>query len=110
MAVRGRGLVLHVTTDAAVTAYPGWGAYGVSKAALDHLARSFAVETDGVRFLGVDPGEMDTKMHADALPDADRSALGRPDEVADRIVALIERAEEIPSGSRLDLASLEVRS
>lgn len=109
MALRGRGLVVHVTSDASVNAYPRWGAYGVSKAAFDHLARSWAVELEesGVRFLSVDPGEMDTRMHADAMPDADRATLARPDEVARRLVFLLGRAETVPSGSRLELASLE---
>src|SRR5262245_31709722 len=71
MVLRGRGLVLHVTSDAGVEAYPGWGAYGVTKAALDHLARVWAAELDGtgVRFLSVDPGEMRTRMYAEAVPD-----------------------------------------
>jgi NAD(P)-dependent dehydrogenase (short-subunit alcohol dehydrogenase family) len=77
MALRGSGLVVHVSSDAAVLAYPRWGAYGVSKAALDHLNRIWAVELagTGVRFFSVDPGEMDTEMHAAAIPDADRGAL-----------------------------------
>jgi NAD(P)-dependent dehydrogenase (short-subunit alcohol dehydrogenase family) len=84
MVLRGRGVVAFVSSDAAVEAYPGWGAYGVSKAAADHLARSFAAELDGsgVRFLSVDPGEMDTDMHRAALPDADPASLARPDDVA----------------------------
>jgi NAD(P)-dependent dehydrogenase (short-subunit alcohol dehydrogenase family) len=108
MALRGRGLVVHVTSDASVNAYPTWGAYGVSKAALDHLARIWAVELEerGVRFLSVDPGEMDTRMHAEALPGADRSALAAPEAVARRLVALLGRAETIPSGSRVELAAL----
>ncbi|HEY6002970.1 MAG TPA: SDR family oxidoreductase [Anaeromyxobacter sp.] len=106
MALRGEGLVVHVTSDASVNAYPTWGAYGVSKAALDHLARIWAAELEGsgVRFLSVDPGEMDTRMHAEAVPGADRAALADPDEVARRIVALVERAETLPSGSRVELA------
>jgi NAD(P)-dependent dehydrogenase (short-subunit alcohol dehydrogenase family) len=92
MAVRGRGLVLHVTSDAAVSAYPTWGAYGASKAAFDHLTRIWAEELSpfGVRFLSFDPGEMDTKMHADAMPDADRGALARPEDVAQRLLAVVE--------------------
>lgn len=101
MALRGRGLVIFVSSDAAVSAYAHWGAYGVSKAAQDHLARTFAVELDPVRFISVDPGEMDTKMHADAMPDADRSTLARPAEVAARFVRIIERSDEIANGSRL---------
>jgi NAD(P)-dependent dehydrogenase (short-subunit alcohol dehydrogenase family) len=101
MAARGRGLVVFVSSDAAVSAYANWGAYGVSKAAQDHLARTFAAELDPVRFLAIDPGEMDTKMHADALPDADRTTLARPEDVAARIVRVIERAGSITNGSRL---------
>lgn len=106
MALRGSGLVVHVTSDASVNAYPTWGAYGVSKAALDHLARIWAAELEGsgVRFLSVDPGEMDTRMHADAVPDADRSALADPGDVAGRLVALLATAESLPSGSRVELA------
>jgi NAD(P)-dependent dehydrogenase (short-subunit alcohol dehydrogenase family) len=91
MALRGAGVVVDISSDAAVAAYPGWGAYGVSKAALDHLSHSFAVELadHGVRFLAVDPGEMNTRMHADAVPDADPATLADPADVAARIVAMI---------------------
>ena len=91
MALRGGGLVVHVTSDAGRTAYARWGAYGVSKAALDHLARIWDAETSslGVRFLTVDPGEMDTAMHAEAMPEADRAALARPADVARGIVETI---------------------
>jgi NAD(P)-dependent dehydrogenase (short-subunit alcohol dehydrogenase family) len=95
MALRGGGLVVHVTSDAGRVAYPRWGAYGVSKAALDHLARIWDAELAemGVRFLTVDPGEMDTAMHAEAMPEADRSRLARPEDVARRIVDQIRSAE-----------------
>lgn len=95
MALRSRGLVVHVTSDAGRNAYPGWGAYGVSKAALDHLGRIWEAElgAHGVRFLTVDPGEMDTVMHAEAMPEADRSGLASPAEAARRILALIRDAE-----------------
>jgi hypothetical protein len=51
--------------------------------------------------LAIDPGEMDTRMHADAVPDADRSALQRPADVAAKLVAMIEVAARAPSGARL---------
>lgn len=108
MVLRGSGLVIHLSSDAAVNAYPHWGAYGVSKAAQDHLSRTLAAELEGtgVRFLSVDPGEMDTQMHADAMPDADRSTLLRPEEVARRMVELIRRSDQgaISNGARLELA------
>jgi NAD(P)-dependent dehydrogenase (short-subunit alcohol dehydrogenase family) len=102
MVLRGRGLVVNVTSDAAVEPYQRWGAYGASKAALDHLGRIWAAELagTGVRLFTVDPGEMNTRMHAEAMPEADPSQLADPERVAERIVALI-RDEGTPSGARL---------
>jgi NAD(P)-dependent dehydrogenase (short-subunit alcohol dehydrogenase family) len=88
----GRGaLVLNITSDAAVTPYSGWGAYGASKAALTHLSRIWDEElrTHGVRVLAVDPGDMDTPLHALAVPDADPASLKRPQDAAEEIVASI---------------------
>jgi NAD(P)-dependent dehydrogenase (short-subunit alcohol dehydrogenase family) len=95
MAIRGGGTLIHISSDAAVEPYPRWGAYGISKAAQDHLSRILAAELDGtgVRVIAVDPGEMDTQMHADAIPDADRASLQRPEHVAAKIIALIEGDE-----------------
>ena len=103
MVLRGRGLVLQVTSDASVNGYPTWGAYGVSKAAQDHLSRILAAELDGtgVRVIAVDPGEMDTVMHAAAMPDADRATLQAPATVAARIIAMLEQPERARSGMRL---------
>jgi NAD(P)-dependent dehydrogenase (short-subunit alcohol dehydrogenase family) len=91
MALRGGGTVVSISSDAGTSAYANWGAYGVSKAALDHLGRIWAEELPDVRFLTVDPGEMRTRMHADAIPEADPQALADPDEVAARIVRLLEQ-------------------
>jgi NAD(P)-dependent dehydrogenase (short-subunit alcohol dehydrogenase family) len=103
MLLRDYGVVVNITSDAAVEAYPTWGAYGVSKAALDHLTRSFASELmdSHVRVLSVDPGEMDTSMHAAAMPDADPNELARPEQVAERIVSMIEQPDRARPGSRL---------
>lgn len=110
MALRGDGVVLHISSDAAVEAYPTWGAYGVAKAAQDHLSRIFAAELagTGVRVLAVDPGEMDTAMHAAALPDADRSSLADPAAVARRITDMLDDPARAPSGARLSAATWEV--
>jgi NAD(P)-dependent dehydrogenase (short-subunit alcohol dehydrogenase family) len=111
MALRGRGLVVDVTSDASVAAYPTWGAYGVSKAGLDHLGRILGAELDGtgVRVVTVDPGEMDTRMHADAIPDADRTALLDPEVVAARIVRLVKAADTVANGARVEAAAWEAR-
>jgi NAD(P)-dependent dehydrogenase (short-subunit alcohol dehydrogenase family) len=106
MALRGSGVIVHVTSDASVAAYPTWGAYSVSKAGLDHLGRVLGAELGemGVRVFSVDPGEMDTLMHRDAIPDADPASLADPAVVAERIVRMIEGADLIPNGARLEAA------
>ncbi|HEX8791304.1 MAG TPA: SDR family oxidoreductase [Polyangiaceae bacterium] len=107
MVLRGRGLVVHVTSDASVAAYPGWGAYGASKAALDHMGRILGAELEGtgVRVVSVDPGEMRTRMHADAIPDADPATLLDPAVVADRILRLVGNVEELATGARVEASA-----
>ena len=92
MKARGRGVIINVTSDAAVTPYPGWGAYGASKAALEHLTRILAVELagTGVRAFLVDPGDMNTRMHQDAEPGADLSHLPSPVVSAPAFARLVE--------------------
>jgi NAD(P)-dependent dehydrogenase (short-subunit alcohol dehydrogenase family) len=88
-------VVLNVSSDAAIAAYPQWGAYGASKAALHHMSRIWDEElaSEGVRFLSIDPGDMDTPLHALAVPDADPATLKRPEtaarELADAIAAAL---------------------
>jgi NAD(P)-dependent dehydrogenase (short-subunit alcohol dehydrogenase family) len=106
MALRGAGTIVHISSDAAVEAYPRWGAYSIAKAGQDHLSRILAAELDGtgVRVLAVDPGEMDTVMHAAAIPDADRTTLAKPADVAARIASMIEDDTRAKSGARLAAA------
>jgi NAD(P)-dependent dehydrogenase (short-subunit alcohol dehydrogenase family) len=91
----GRGaVVVNIISDAALTPYETWGAYGASKAALNHLSRIWDAELtgEGVRVLSLDPGDMDTPLHELAIPGADRSTLKRPETSAAEIVAAIEGA------------------
>ena len=88
----GRGaVVMNVSSDAAINAYPTWGAYGASKAALRHLTLIWNEElaADGIRFLSVDPGDMDTPLHALAVPDADPATLKRPEVAARELLDVI---------------------
>jgi NAD(P)-dependent dehydrogenase (short-subunit alcohol dehydrogenase family) len=78
----GRGaVVLNVSSDAALNPYPRWGAFSASKAALHHLSRVWNEELsgNGIHFLSLDPGDMDTPLHAAAVPDADRTLLKNPE-------------------------------
>jgi NAD(P)-dependent dehydrogenase (short-subunit alcohol dehydrogenase family) len=99
MRARRRGVIINVTSDAAVEAYPGWGGYGVSKAALEHLSRVLAAELAGagIRVYVVDPGEMNTEMHREAEPGVDLSHLPLPEVAAPAFVKLVEE-ETAPFG------------
>ena len=100
MLLRRRGLVINISSDAAVSAYPTWGVYSASKAALRHLTRIFAEELreQGIRFVSADPGDMRTPMHFAAIPDADPDELLEPAESARRILELAEQQETEAAG------------
>ncbi len=108
MVMRERGTVVHISSDAAVEASPTWGPYGASKAAHDHLTRVMAAELagTGVRLLCIDPGEMRTQMHHDAMPEADPATLTEPQVVAKRIARLLEDPS-VASGSRVSASKWE---
>lgn len=99
MWTRGAGVIVNVSSDAAVEAYAGWGGYGASKAALEHLTRVLAAEIvgSGIRLYLIDPGDMDTVMHHEAEPGVDLAHLPGPEVVAPALVRLIEE-ETAPFG------------
>ncbi len=99
MKARREGVIINVTSDAGVAAYPGWGGYGASKAALEHLSRVLAAELEGsgVRVYVVDPGDMNTEMHRQAEPGVDLSHLPGPAVPAPAFVHLVEE-ETAPFG------------
>ena len=88
--------IIDITSDAAVEPYPGWGAYGASKAALEHASRIMAAEQPEWRVLVVDPGDMRTEMHQDAFPGEDISDRPPPEDSVPGLLALINGSH--PSG------------
>ena len=90
------GTVVNVTSDAGVEAYPAWGGYGATKAALEHVSRVLAAELQGTstRVLVFDPGDMNTAMHRDAIPDADPPELRDPADSARALVRAIADMKE----------------
>jgi len=101
------GTVVNISSDAADSAHPQWGAYGASKAALRHLTSIWDEESRnaGIRFLSVDPGDMDTPLHALADPDADPSTLKRPEDSAAEVIDAVLTAR-----SNNNVATYGVRS
>jgi NAD(P)-dependent dehydrogenase (short-subunit alcohol dehydrogenase family) len=101
----GRGaVVINISSDAAVNAYSGWGAYASSKAALHHLTAIWAEEAKAaaIACLSPDPGDMDTPLHELAVPDADPTTLRRPEDAAAEIVEALLAA--LPSQAARPLA------
>ncbi len=88
--------IINVTSDAAVNAYPGWGGYGASKAALEQLSAVLAAENLDLRVYSVDPGDMRTEMHQAAYPGEDISDRPLPEEKVPGFVAILEG--DLPSG------------
>ncbi|MCU1454664.1 MAG: short-chain dehydrogenase/reductase [Acidimicrobiales bacterium] len=93
-----RGTVVAVTSDAAAEAYEGWGAYGATKAALEHLARVLAAEEPEVTVHRIDPGDLRTDMHQAAFPGEDISDRPPPEVAVPGILRIV--AERRPSGQR----------
>jgi NAD(P)-dependent dehydrogenase (short-subunit alcohol dehydrogenase family) len=91
-----RGTVIAVSSDAAVEAYPGWGGYGSSKAALDQLVAVLAAENPDLHVYAVDPGDMNTAMHQQAFPGEDISDRPLPQSVVPALLRLVR--QELPSG------------
>jgi NAD(P)-dependent dehydrogenase (short-subunit alcohol dehydrogenase family) len=88
--------IVNITSDAGVEAYPTWGGYGATKAALEHVSRVLAAELAGsnVRVLVADPGDMNTQMHRDAIPDADPRELRDPVDSARALLHAIADMKE----------------
>jgi NAD(P)-dependent dehydrogenase (short-subunit alcohol dehydrogenase family) len=97
------GAVINISSDAAVEAYEGWGGYGPSKAALDHLGAVLAAEESAVRVYAFDPGDMRTDMHQRAFPGEDIS--DRP-EAHTIVPALLRLVDERPASGRYRAADL----
>jgi NAD(P)-dependent dehydrogenase (short-subunit alcohol dehydrogenase family) len=91
------GVILNISSDSAVEAYAGWGAYGSSKAALDQLTAVLAVEEPGLAVYSVDPGDMRTEMHQAAFPGEDISDRPAPEAVVPALLRLIAM-RTAPSG------------
>jgi NAD(P)-dependent dehydrogenase (short-subunit alcohol dehydrogenase family) len=91
--------IINITSDAGVSAYPGWGGYGSSKAALEHLSAILAAEKHEWRVYWVDPGDMRTQMHQEAFPGEDIGDRPLPEESVPGLLRLLEGG--MPSGRYL---------
>jgi short-subunit dehydrogenase len=111
MKERGSGVIINVTSDAGVEAYPTWGGYGAGKAALEHLSRVLAAELEGtgIRVCVVDPGDMNTQMHRDAEPGVDLSDLPTANVPAPAFLRLLDDPRAFARVSAVDLIAQSSR-
>jgi NAD(P)-dependent dehydrogenase (short-subunit alcohol dehydrogenase family) len=84
------GVIVNITSDAAVEPYEGWGGYGSSKAALDHLSAVMAAENPDIGVYAFDPGDMRTEMHQAAFPGEDISDRAEPESVVPALLRLLD--------------------
>lgn len=96
LVLRTGGVLMSISSDAAVEHYETWGGYAASKAALDHLTLTFGAENPSLAAYAVDPGDMRTAMHQAAFPGEDISDRPLPSGVAPRLLELVRRRP--PSG------------
>ncbi|WP_102028835.1 SDR family NAD(P)-dependent oxidoreductase [Salirhabdus sp. Marseille-P4669] len=103
MLERNEGSIINVTSEAGNTGYAGWGAYGISKFGVEGLTETWADELSdtNIRINMVDPGEMDTEMHALAVPDCDYE-LANPDDLVHVFLYLASKQSEGITGQRLE--------
>ncbi len=97
------GVIVNLTSDAAVERYPGWGGYGSSKAALDQLSTVLAAEVPAVPVYAFDPGDMRTEMHQAAFPGEDISDRAEPESVVPALLRLLDTG---PAAGRYRAADL----
>lgn len=99
--------MVNISSDAAVGAYPGWGGYGASKAALDQLTAVLGAEHPELRIYSFDPGDMRTAMHQAAFPGEDISDRPEPETV---VPALLHLLDTRPPSGRYVASELPVAS
>lgn len=109
MLQKQQGSIINITSEAGATGYAGWGAYGISKFALEGLTETWADEVNGsgVRVNMVDPGEMDTDMHERAVPDCDYE-LAKPEDVTAVFGYLASDASKHITGKRFEALAFQL--
>ena len=105
--IEAGGSIINVTSDAGITGYPGWGAYGISKFGLEGLSQTWAAELEdtAVRVNWVDPGNMNTAMHRAAEPDEDPTEWADPKDVTELFIYLASNESQSVNGQRFQAQS-----
>jgi NAD(P)-dependent dehydrogenase (short-subunit alcohol dehydrogenase family) len=109
MLQRNEGSIINVTSEAGQTGYAGWGAYGISKFAMEGLTETWADELSetGIRINMIDPGSMDTDMHALAAPDSDEE-LAKPEDIVGAFLYLVSDHSRHITGKRFEAQNFQL--
>jgi NAD(P)-dependent dehydrogenase (short-subunit alcohol dehydrogenase family) len=96
-----RPRAIFLTSGRAVRPRAFWGPYGATKAALENLVRTWAdeLEQTKIRAVLLDPGQMRTRMRAEAMPGEDPAALPDPSEIGPLIVELAQADLGLPTAT-----------
>lgn len=108
MLLNHKGMVVNITSDASISAYPNWGIYSISKAALDHMTTIWSKELPEITFYSIDPGDMYTDMQLEANPEADKSSLYDPFEVANDLAFFLSIVDKNLSGTRFSASDWRI--
>ncbi|KZZ83010.1 SDR family NAD(P)-dependent oxidoreductase [Bacillus sp. SJS] len=110
MLIRQQGSIINLTSEAGKTGFAEWGAYGISKFAVEGMTQTWADELKdtGVRMNMVDPGEMDTEMHRTAVPDCDYD-LANPLDHLDIFLYLASNQSALINGQRFEAQSFSYK-
>lgn len=100
--IENGGSIINVTSDAGVTGYPGWGAYGISKFGIEGMSQTWAAELEesNVRVNWVDPGNMNTAMHRAAEPEEDPTQWADPADATSVFIYLASDEAQDVNGQR----------
>ncbi|MBV8929717.1 MAG: SDR family oxidoreductase [Mycobacteriaceae bacterium] len=104
------GVIVNITSDAAVEKYAGWGGYGSSKAALDQISAILAAENPDVGVYAFDPGDMRTEMHQDAFPGEDIADRPEPESVVPAFLRLLDTRPRSGRYRAADVAAIGARA
>jgi len=105
MRQQGRGSIVLFSSERAMSPEAGFGIYGATKAAVQYLAQTAAIEnaSSGVRINSILPGTIDTPANRAAMPDADPSLWVKPADLASAATWLCSANGEAVNGASLRL-------
>lgn len=104
MLARKSGSIINISSSVGRKGKAGWGAYAVSKFALEGFTQVLALELKpfGIRVNSVNPGPLATQMRKEAYPDEDQSKLAKPEDIVEIFIFLASDESAKITGQQFD--------